>query len=127
MKKITLIIILIFCFATIAFADCESATIAGAPGASGTFTTAVSPNQHFLDDVKQNPKTGHLNVSVYGASWSATVFLQRSFDGTNYYDVAEFTSNEETSIYDISDGVRYRIGVKNGGYSSGSVLVQLCW
>lgn len=92
-------------------------TISGAPPATGTWTSAIAPLY------KGN---GFLNVSVYGAVWSATVWLQRSFDkGVSWFDVMSFTVNSQKALIDQEGGVRYRMGVKSGGYSSGSVAVRL--
>lgn len=91
-------------------------TIGSAPGASGIFT----------DPVKVNEK-GYLNISVFGESaWEAIVTLQRSFDGgSNYVDFDTFTVNYQDGHTDHEPNVLYRIGVKNGDWTSGDVTVRL--
>lgn len=67
---------------------------------------------------------GRFNLSLSG-TWVATVHLQRSFDlGTTWHDVASFTTNDEGSVTDPG-GVQYRIGVKTGNYTSGTVVARL--
>jgi len=93
-------------------------TISGAPPAAGTFTAAIPS--------KTRGTLGLLNISIYGATWAGTVTLQRAFDGgSTWRDVDTFTANEETQLYDNEAGVNYRIGIKSGEYSSGSVAVRL--
>ena len=100
-------------------ADVVTVTINASPGANGTFTNPISPTYR--------NKTGFLNISVYGSTWVANVFLQRSFDGTNYYDVnkSSWTTNCQHALVDKEPKVRYRLGVKQGGFTSGSVTVRL--
>lgn len=88
--------------------------------AQNTFSDSISPTY-------QNPSC-RLNINVYGATWSATVTLQRSFkDESNetWYDVEEYTSNTEKALVDCERGNRYRIGVKTDDFTSGSVVVRL--
>ena len=126
MKRFFVVLFIVLLCGSYAVAGCVTQTIASAPGASGTFTSGVSP--YTVYTTTSTPENGQLNVSIYGSSWDATVFLQRSFDsGVTWYDITTFTANIETQIRDASKNVTYRLGVKNAGYSSGSVLVQICW
>lgn len=93
-------------------------TISGAPPAAGTFTAAM----------KLEPRrNGYVNVSVYTvAAWVATVTLQRYFpDLDKWLDVQTYTSDEENGVSDFEQEVSYRIGVKNGDWTSGTVGVRL--
>jgi hypothetical protein len=60
-------------------------------------------------------------VRVSG-TWVGTVSLQRSEDGgTTWYDTGDtWTSNGVYSFTDYSNQY-YRVGVKTGGYTSGTV------
>lgn len=74
---------------------------------------------------KDNLYSGHLNISVTG-TWEAVVSLQRSFDsGATWNDVTTYESNTEKSLIDEEFRVYYRIGVKLGEYTSGTVMVRL--
>jgi hypothetical protein len=65
------------------------------------------------------------NVSITG-TWVATVFLQRSFDGgTNWVDVESWTTNVEDQYSEAQAGVVYRLGIKTGGFTSGTSVVAL--
>jgi len=63
------------------------------------------------------------NFSLSG-SWVATVHFQRSFDGTTPLDVEEFTNNVER-IGEEPEGIYYRFGVKEGNWTSGSVVGRI--
>ena len=92
-------------------------------------TASVTAENNFTDSISPNPWSGetygYLNISVSG-TWSATVTLQRSFDdGTTWLDTDTWTSNVQTSLTDYEGGVLYRIGVKTGDFSSGTVVLRL--
>ena len=85
--------------------------------AQNTFTSSISASY-------KNAQSA-LNLSISG-TWVATVTLQRSFDGgTTWVDVETFGSNYEARIWEPEDGVIYRIGVKTGDFTSGTVKVRL--
>lgn len=66
-------------------------------------------------------------ISLTG-TWSATVTLQRSVGVTgNWVDVTSYTTNQSTTYNDDLDNqnVFYRIGIKTGGYASGTVVANL--
>lgn len=70
-------------------------------------------------------KQGNLAYSISG-SFSATVTIQRSFDdGATALNVETFTVPNEGLIDDPTYGVKYRIGVATGDYTSGTVTVGL--
>ena len=86
----------------------------------------------------QNTFTNTIQVTGVGESrrfaitltgtWSATVWLQRSVGVTgNWVDVQSFTTNQATTYADSLDNqiVFYRIGIKTGGYVSGTVTASL--
>lgn len=79
----------------------------------------------FSDAIQISPAKGtFFNVSVWG-TFVATVTLQRSFDlGTTWLDVATYTSAKE-EIRQEPEGALYRIGVKTGAYTSGTVDVRI--
>ena len=117
-KKIAIFILFIlFMVSGAGEAAVVSKTINSAPPAAGTWTDAISA-------LYQN-RSGFLNISVYGTTWAGTVFLQRRFQGGTWYDVTSFTTNTQKALVDREGGVSYRIGVKSGGYTSGSVTVRL--
>lgn len=66
-------------------------------------------------------------ISITG-TWSATVVLQRSVGVTgNWSDVASYTTNQAITYADSLDNqnVFYRIGIKTGGYVSGTAVTAL--
>lgn len=79
--------------------------------AQNTFTTPV----YILGD---------FNFSLSG-TWVATVFIQRSFDGSTWLDVASYTANIEDTGHEPETGVLYRAGVKTGGFTSGTVVARI--
>lgn len=80
--------------------------------AQNTFSTAV-------------PMAGPFNLSLSG-TWVATVHLQRSFDnGLTWLDVQSYTANIQDVGSEPESGVVYRVGVKTGNYSSGTVVARI--
>ncbi len=64
------------------------------------------------------------NMSLSG-TWVATVFVQRTRDnGTTWLDVDSFTANIEATIVAIENS-HYRLFVKTGGFTSGTVVSRL--
>lgn len=66
---------------------------------------------------------GYFNVSISG-TFVATVFLQRSTDNSTWMDVDSFTGPVEQYGFD-PEFMYYRIGVKTGGFTSGSVVCRI--
>jgi hypothetical protein len=66
---------------------------------------------------------GAFQVSISG-TWAATVTLQRQIDGSNWRDVDNYSANAEVNGEDKA-GANYRIGVKTGGFTSGTVVVYI--
>ena len=67
---------------------------------------------------------GNFDLSIAG-TFVATVTVQRSFDaGSSWADVDTFTAPIETIGFDPI-GVNYRIGVKTGDFTSGTVTVTI--
>lgn len=113
-KILPITLILAVCFFITLPCGAEVVTVSiSSDEAAGTFTTTIRMPNRF-------------NVSISG-TWAGTVYLQRSFDtGTTWLDVDSFTTNIETTVDDPqTGGPYYRIGMKNGGYTSGTVVLRL--
>lgn len=68
---------------------------------------------------------GDFNVSISG-TWAGTVVVQRSFDeGVTPLDVKEYTANIQEVGSSPESGVKYRIGIAAGNYTSGTAIVRL--
>lgn len=78
--------------------------------AQNTFTTPVQVN-------------GWFNLSLSG-TFVATVTAQRSIDNSTWMDVDSFTAAVEQSGME-PEIIWYRVGVKTGGYTSGSAVIRL--
>ena len=87
-----------------------------------TVTRAIDGQNQYTDSLSITSKPFSLSIA---GTFVATVFVQRSFDGgANWHDVASYT----TAIEDAGNepvGAWYRVGVKTGGYTSGTVTVRL--
>jgi len=83
-------------------------------------TKEITAENTFSDAVHTE---GYFNVSIYG-TFVATVFVQRSTDATNWRDVNSFTAPIETYGFD-PEFTYYRVGVKTGGFTSGTVNVRI--
>lgn len=65
------------------------------------------------------------NISVSGISGD-TVWLQRSFDaGVTWYDIESYTADTQKRGFEPEGDVLYRLGVKTGGYSAGTIIARL--
>lgn len=66
---------------------------------------------------------GYFNVSI-GGTFSATVTVQRSVDAVTWVDVDTWTAPAEDYGFE-PENMYYRIGVKSGAFTSGSVTVRI--
>ena len=66
---------------------------------------------------------GSFDISISG-TFAATATAQRSEDGTNWRDVKSWTAPVEETGYDPIL-MYYRVGVKTGGYTSGTVVAYI--
>lgn len=82
----------------------------GSIAAQNTFTTAVQLE-------------GYFNVSISG-TFSATVTVQRSINNSTWVDVDSWTAPSEEYGFE-PELMWYRIGVKTGGYTSGTAVVRI--
>lgn len=83
-------------------------------------TKSISAENTFTDVVNLE---GYFNVSISG-TFSATVTIQRSTDKSTWMDVDSFTASTETVGFD-PEHMWYRIGVKTGAYTSGTVEIRI--
>lgn len=81
---------------------------------------AIEAENTFSDPV---PLSGYFNVSISG-TFVATVTVQRSLDKNTWYDVNSFTAPFEGAAME-PESLFYRVGVKTGNYTSGTVNVRL--
>jgi len=98
-----------------------------------TFTDAISPkfsygsssSRYIPTGIKRQNDFGSLNLSIYGFG-TATVTLQIAYDfGTDWLDVKTYTSDVVERIWEYEEGVQFRVGVKTGDYTSGTIKVRL--
>jgi hypothetical protein len=83
-------------------------------------TASITAQNTFTDKLQV---VGHFNLSISG-TWAATVTVQRSWNGTDWFDVDTFTANYEGVGFDAEE-VFYRAGVKTGDFTSGTVVIRL--
>lgn len=87
--------------------------------AANTFTNTI--------EVTGTGESRRFAIMITG-TWSATVTLQRSVGVTgNWVDVTSYTTNQATTYADSLDNqtVFYRLGVKSGAFTSGTVVATL--
>jgi hypothetical protein len=100
---------------------------------NGQFVTVTTnAENNFSDSIRVTGiTTSRIFTIELTGTWVATVTLQRSFsdpDGTaNWVDVTTYTVNTTTTYDDTLDNqiAWYRIGVKTGDYTSGTVTASL--
>lgn len=112
-KRLILICIILFGINHVVYAvDFVTATVT----AQNSFTSSISPT--FKN------RSGYLKITVSGI-WVATVTLQNSVDsGVTWVDANTWTANTVKALTDKDVGV-WRIGVKTGDFTSGSVVLRL--
>lgn len=89
-------------------------------------SSAITAQNSFTSGISFLPQTV-FNISVQG-TFSATVTLQRSYDsGVTWYDVdtGSWTAATESGGWNADSGVLWRIGVKTGGFTSGTANVRI--
>ena len=83
---------------------------------------SVTAENQFTDGAELH---GYFNLSISG-TWTATVTLQRSFDGgSTWFDVGARTENIQEYGLEPEDSVQYRVGVKTGDFTSGTIVLRL--
>jgi hypothetical protein len=81
--------------------------------AQNTFTAALAVDP------------GAVHIAITG-TWVATVTLQRSTDsGATWADLYTWTANTTATITEAQTGIQYRLGVKTGGFTSGSTGLDI--
>ena len=93
--------------------------------------SATAENQFTNPILVEGTSTNRVFTIVITGTWVATVTLQRSLvseDGP-WQDVTTYTANTTVAYNDALDNqiAWYRIGVKTGGYTSGTVSLQLTY
>jgi len=83
-------------------------------------TKSISADDTFTDVTTHE---GYFNLSISG-TFSATVTVQRSYDGSTWHDVDSWTSPAEEIGFE-PESLYYRVGIKSGNYSSGTAVVRL--
>ena len=93
-------------------------------------TQTASAQNTFTNSIKV---TGVGTARTFGltitGTWAGTVTLQRSADDTTWKDVTTYIVNASTTLDDGLDNqiVYYRLGIKTGGYTSGSAVMDLVY
>ena len=83
-------------------------------------TASIIAQNTFSDAVRLE---GYFNISLSG-TWVATATVQRSIDNSTWVDVKTYTLIAEEVGFE-PEFMWYRVGVKTGGYTSGTVVVRL--
>jgi hypothetical protein len=83
-------------------------------------TASIIAQNTFSDAVRLE---GYFNISLSG-TWVATATVQRSIDNSTWVDVKTYTLNAEEVGFE-PEFMWYRVGVKTGAFTSGTVVVRL--
>lgn len=97
-------------------------------------TKSIAAQNTFTDPIKVTgiEESRRFSISITGAGWTATVTLQRSLGVVgNWEDVSgeSWTANVADTYADGLDNqiVYYRLGVKTGDYTIGTVVCELSY
>lgn len=92
-----------------------------------TITAQNQFTEKFTPDVGMREPPVFMNISIEG-TFVATVTLQRSFDnGGTWKDTDTFASPDELCSPISEQAVVYRLGVKTGDFTSGSIEARLSY
>jgi hypothetical protein len=83
-------------------------------------SASITAQNTFTDPVRLE---GYFNLSISG-TFAATVTVQRSIDNSTWVDVDAFTVPTEEYGFE-PEFMYYRVGVKTGEFTSGTVIVRL--
>lgn len=83
-------------------------------------SASIAAQNTFTDAVRLE---GYFNVSISG-TFVATVVAQRSIDNATWLDAQEWTGPSEDCGFE-PELMYWRVGVKTGGYASGTVVVRI--
>lgn len=85
-------------------------------------TASIDAENDFTDPIVSLGREIQLSIS---GTFSATVWLQRRLNSAPWLDVTSYTAAAEKIIDTEAVGVEYRLGVKTGGYASGTAVCLL--
>lgn len=96
-----------------------------------TVTQAVSSDNTFTNTILVKGAGVARTFGIYATgTWAGTLTLQRSLgDDVSWTDVITYTTNQSTTLDDsLEDQIAYyRIGIKSGGYISGTANLTLVY
>ena len=96
-----------------------------------TVSATITAQNTFSDPIRVTGlDNGRVFSIVITGTWAATVVLQRSVGEVgDWTDVTSYTTNQSTTYDDTLDNqiIYYRIGVKTGGFTSGTITAQLSY
>jgi len=96
-----------------------------------TVTEAAAADNTFTDPIRVTGiDSGRVFSIVITGTWVATVTLQRSVgEPGDWTDVTTYTTNQSTTYDDTLDNqiIYYRLGIKTGGFTSGTANLQLSY
>jgi len=91
-------------------------------------TASITAQNTFSNSIKAaGQRSGEQDIAVsISGTFTATVTVQRSLDdGSNFFDLpTTYTAAAEINIVPAR-GVLYRVGVKTGDYTSGTIEVGI--
>ena len=86
-------------------------------------TKSITAQNVFSDAARVVDKS--LSISVAGIAGGSVVWLQRKvIGGSDWVDVESYSANTEKNVVSVG-AWDYRLGVKTGGFGSGTVKVVL--
>ncbi len=96
-----------------------------------TVESSISAGNTFTDDIRVTGTAAGRSFSIeVSGTFTGTVTLQRSIsEPGDWNDVQSYTAETTTSFDDGLDNqiIHYRIGIKSGDYTSGTVIVRLIY
>lgn len=135
------IIVVLFIILSVSVVYAKSVTKTVTADGSTNYTDPISPagdwgkstDNMFMNVSEDHECYGTLPVFVFGTGWEATVSIQyRTSPSGTWYDLYDgngtqvlYTGPVHFNIIDCTPGIQYRIGIANGSFTSGTVILQL--
>lgn len=84
-------------------------------------TASITAADRWSEAIGLRNNLGELAIT---GSFTATVTLQTTYDGSTWIDVETYTAADHKAITGIT-GTQWRVGVATGNYTGGTVAVRL--
>ncbi len=121
-----ILLILFICIPAFAGPQEIAASIVADPPTAGTWATDTATGGTVTYIVPAESTSRTANITVAATTWVGnTVVLQRSYDGSAWKTVKTYTADAEEQVVDPEARMRYRLGMTDTAWTSGTITVRM--